>query len=212
MCGKFTQLSSWRDVVAFSAPLREGDVVVATPMAMAQIIRLDETGARESVPMRWGFARKGAPNPARPEHMHARCETIDTRPTFADSFAKRRGILLVQTFNEGEELPSGRKKQWVITPKDGKPIGVAVIYEAWVNGDERLSTFVQVTTPANALIAKITDRMLAILRPEDWPVWLGETPATLAQVKALLKPYDDGGAWEARPQAPKAGETPDLFS
>lgn len=53
-------------------------------------------------------------------------------------------------------------------PNDGKPIAIAVICEKWTNGAETLDTFIQVTTPANALISKITDRMPAILQPEDW--------------------------------------------
>ncbi|MFA5955081.1 hypothetical protein [Hyphomicrobium sp.] len=47
--------------------------------------------------------------------MHVRSETIDRRPTFDNAFAHGRVILVVHTFNEGEELPNGKTKQWVIT-------------------------------------------------------------------------------------------------
>jgi hypothetical protein len=52
--------------------------------------------------------------------------------------------------------------------------------------------------------------MPAILPPEAWPVWLGETEASLAEVKALLTTYDDGGDWEMAPQEskPRARKTP----
>ncbi len=152
-------------------------------------------GERELVSMRWSFAGKDDATPARPKHMHARCETIDTKPTFANAFAHARGILMVHTFNEGEELPNGKTKQWVITPNDGQPIAIAVICERWNNGTETLDTFIQVTTPANALISRITDRMPAILPRDSWAAWLGETGASLADVKALLlRTFDDGGA------------------
>jgi putative SOS response-associated peptidase YedK len=72
------------------------------------------------VQMRWGFAGKKDPNPSRPKHMHARAESIDTLPTFASGFAHARGILLVHTFNEGEELPSGKTKQWVVVLSRGR--------------------------------------------------------------------------------------------
>ncbi|MBI1359071.1 MAG: hypothetical protein GC155_02180 [Alphaproteobacteria bacterium] len=209
MCGKFTQMASWADATTFFNALglmAEGEpVVVATPMRFAKIIRLSADGQRELVPMRWGFPDRAASNPSAPKHMHARCETIDQRPTFAESFRSRRGILMVETFNEGEELPSGKTKQWVIRPRDRKPIAIAVIYEEWINDlggkDEQLLTFVQVTTPASALISKITDRMPAILPPADWPKWLGEIPASPGEVKALLKTFDDGGNWEMSEQA-----------
>lgn len=173
-------------------------------MRTAKVIRLDDEGQREMTSMRWGFADRDAINPARPKHMHARAETIDTRPTFADSFRQRRGILMVRTFNEGEELPNGKTRQWVISPKDNQPIAIAVIFEDWVNGEERLTTFIQVTTPANALIAPVTDRMPAILPRGTWPVWLGETEASLADVKAVLQTFDDKGAWTIAPQEPAA--------
>lgn len=211
MCGKFTQLASWREVHAFSQPLvvQGADaLVVATPMRFANIIRLNAAGAREMVPMRWGFAGKDDPNPSRPKHMHARAETIDTRPTFARAFASGRGILMVHTFNEGEELPSGKTKQWVLTPNDGLPIAIAVICEEWVNGAERLDTFIQVTTPANALISRITDRMPAILPREAWGPWLGETDASPAELKALLNTYEDRDTWTMTEQVPSRRPKP----
>lgn len=134
--------------------------------------------------------------------MHARCETVDRLPSFASAFAHGHGILVVHTFNEGEELPNGKTKQWVITPNDGKPIAIAVICEKWVNGGEELDTFIQVTTPANGLISHITDRMPAILRPEDWSSWLGETDAKLRSVKAILRIFEDDGNWVMTEQEP----------
>ncbi|MGO4682355.1 SOS response-associated peptidase family protein [Hyphomicrobium sp. 2TAF46] len=219
MCGKFTQMASWRNVHAFSRPLIETDSeVISTPMRFANIIRLNESGEREVVSMRWGFAGKGDANPSRPKHMHARSETIERLPTFANAFTYGRGILVVHTFNEGEELPNGKTKQWVITPNDGKPIAIAVICEKWTNGADTLDTFIQVTTPANALIAKITDRMPAILQPEDWPTWLCESDAALADVKAVLRTYEDTGNWTMTEQEParkakprKSDPQPGLF-
>ncbi len=218
MCGKFTQLASWQDVHAFSQPLtvNTGEVVVSTPMRFANIMRLNDNREREMVSMRWGFAGKDDAAPTRPKHMHARCETIERLPTFARAFTHARGILFVHTFNEGEELPNGKTKQWVITPNDGQPIATAVICEEWRNGAETLQTFVQVTTPANVLISRITDRMPVMLPREAWPLWLGETDAPLDDVKALLQTFEDDGAWtmaeqeatrRARPPSTEGTET-----
>jgi putative SOS response-associated peptidase YedK len=131
-----------------------------------------------------------------------RAETIDQRRTFAQAFAASRGILMVHTFNEGEELPNGKTKQWVVTPNDGQPIPIAVIFEEWHNGPETLLTFVMVTTPPNALIARITDRMPAILPREVWPTWLGETEPSLRDVKMCSQTFEEGGTWAMAPQQP----------
>lgn len=132
MCGKFTQMASWKEVHAFSQPLvadPNEPAVTATLMRFAQVLRLNRDGAREVVSMRWGFAEKNAAAPARPKYMHARCETIDTRPTFAVAFRESRGLALVSSFNEGEALAKGKTKQWVIAPRHGGALALAVIFE-----------------------------------------------------------------------------------
>lgn len=207
MCGKFTQLASWKQVHAFSQPLNpvvaDDAVIYATPMMFAHVMRLGAGAAREMTPMRWGFADRGAKSPARPRHMHARAETIDTLPTFAGPFARSRGLLMVSTFNVGEVLASGKTRQWVVTPKDGRPLALAVIFERWENGDEALDTFVMVSAPANALIAPVTDRMPVPIAMADWPVWLGESGATPAEAKALLRTAE-GDDWRIAPQVATA--------
>src|SRR6202035_307241 len=100
MCGKFTEMMSWREVRDLSDLIGRpetipDEAVIGTPMRMCQIIHLEDSGARAHSPMRWGFVDVRAKSPLeRPKHMHARAETIDTLPIFAGSFAFRRGILL----------------------------------------------------------------------------------------------------------------------
>lgn len=52
-----------------------------------------------------------------------------------------------------------------------------------------MRSFAIVTTVPNALCGAIHNRMPVILKPETWPVWLGEEPADPPQLKALLVPY-----------------------
>jgi len=216
MCGKFTQMASWAEVHAFSTPPDGGEVVEGdhrqgandreetfTPMRDARVIRLTEAGRREFVSMRWGWPDRWTGMPVdRPKHMHAKSETVDVLRTFKDSFATRRGILPVRTFNVGEE--AGKKViQHVLTPRDGKPLGIAVIWDAVPNRDGVLiEAFVMVTTEPNALIGTVTDRMPAVLPPEQWGLWLGETHAPLSEVKALLVPYSGELDIKLQPKAP----------
>jgi putative SOS response-associated peptidase YedK len=65
------------------------------------------------------------------------------------------------------------------------------------------------TTTANRTIAPITDRMPALLREEDWALWLGETGATLADVKDLLRTYEEEPeAWEVSLRANQKNPDP----
>jgi putative SOS response-associated peptidase YedK len=59
-----------------------------------------------------------------------------------------------------------------------------------------------VTTTPNDLCAEIHNRMPVILKPEVWPAWLGEEPADLPQLKALLAPFpsDEMTSWPVSPR------------
>jgi putative SOS response-associated peptidase YedK len=211
MCGKFTQKPEWSGVTTLEELIAGAEsgtrpVETITPMRVAEVIRLDANGARETVRMRWGFVPSSADDAnVGTKFIHARAETIDQKPTYRDAFAKRRGLIAVETFNEGEEISPSKTIQYVIAPKDGKPLAIAVIWESWMRGPMPLLSFAMVTTPANALIGKITDRMPAVLPPEHWAKWLGEESATTEELKALLIPAE--GDWEMN-QAKKAPPPP----
>jgi hypothetical protein len=55
---------------------------------------------------------------------------------------------------------------------------------------EIASKFVR-SAEAHNVMAKLHDSMPVILAEADWPKWLGETPATEAELLALLKPCPD---------------------
>jgi putative SOS response-associated peptidase YedK len=44
----------------------------------------------------------------------------------------------------------------------------------------------------NELCAALHNRMPVVLKPESWPVWLGEELADASELKALLAPFSLG--------------------
>lgn len=195
MCGKFTQMLAWHTLVELSdlqASTGPDGVETVTPMRPATVVALDADGKRRAVRMRWGLIPP-TPNRATPDRrspiIHARAETIDVKPAFRTAFAHRRGLVPVTTFNEGREVTPTKTEQYVLTPADGAPVAIAVVWEhrREPHGGG-LFTFAMVTVPPNDLIGTITDRMPALIAAEDWPVWLGETAATHEDVKRLLRP------------------------
>jgi len=119
MCGKFTAMFSWREVHAFSQPLTAATdsgsndhVVTYTPGHDLSVIVFERGTRQRSVEfMRWGLPRSRNPYDL---HIHARCETIDSKPAFMESFANgQRGIVVMRTFNEGQEIvgPKGERKR-----------------------------------------------------------------------------------------------------
>ncbi|HYS45007.1 MAG TPA: SOS response-associated peptidase family protein [Rhizomicrobium sp.] len=188
MCGKFTAKLSWTELVDFahsSADVGENDrSLIYRVMSNLPVIVLDrETGKRRVVAMRWGF-----PDPAdwrKPRPIHARSERIDKTADFAQAFHDgQRGIVLVDSFNEAPE----NGEQHTITP--GEAIGIAFVWRRFEVAElpAPLLACVMVTVAANQLVARLpTDRMPAVLAPEEWARWLGEEPASPAEVKACLK-------------------------
>ena len=234
MCGKFTSMSSWREVVEFSQPLSGGgdgggddeggadEIVTYRVGSSLPVIVWDaEARTRRVVPMRWGF-----PDPRdwrRPRPIHARSETVDVKEPFRTPFhAGQRGIVVFRTFNEGEEVvkPSGKTetRQWTIDPRDGKPRGFAFVWRRYELPDMPAPMLfcALATVPANALIRREImpreedPRMPAILEDFSvWPTWLGEDGAEPAAAKALLRTME-GVNWTTapepkKPRAPKRG-------
>jgi putative SOS response-associated peptidase YedK len=215
MCGKFTAMASWSEVVDFSDALSASGgaesndrPVTLKVMSQLPVIVFDrEQGKRRVVPMRWGFPRRG--NWRSPDPIHARAETIDTKPTFADAFRDgQRGIVIVKTFNEAPDLP-GPTIQHTITPGDLPAVGIAFLWRRFEIAElpAPLIACVMATVPANALIAGLpTDRMPAILANEDWATWLGENGVSPEEAKACLKTVE-GVKWSMTKEE-RAAKTP----
>lgn len=230
MCGKFTAQASWREVVDFSQPLTEiggcdkpggdegsSDEIVTYRVGgpLPVIVWDAEQQKRRVVPMRWGF-----PDPRdwrRPRPIHARAETLDQKPPFRRPFhAAQRGIVVFQTFNEGEEIvkPSGATatQQWTVDPRDGRPRGFAFLWDRFDVADlpAPMLACVMVTVPANELIRTTVKnreddpRMPAILDDgyDAWATWLGENGAPAEEAKALLKTVE-GVSWTVAPEPRK---------
>lgn len=203
-------MMSWGELVALADILGApaSPVEFVTPMRDAVVIRLGAGGRREAARMRWGFVPRWAKTPGEgPRHIHARAEEIELKPTFRDAFFGRRGLVVVSSFNEGEDVSPRKTIQHVITPNDRRPLAIAVIWDTW--GESHggmLTTFAMITVPANKLIRPITDRMPAVLAPEHWAKWLGEEPATFDELKSMLKPVD--GDWSMRLQNPPKATRP----
>lgn len=224
MCGKFTALASWSEVVDFSRPLTEGggdgaggnedgddEIVTYRVGSLLPVIIWDaERRARRVVKMRWGF-----PDPKdwrRPRPIHARAETIDSREAFRKAFHDgQRGIVVFATFNEGQEITkaSGKNQtqQWTVDPQDGQPRGFAFVWRRFDIPDLPMPMLAcaMVTVAANDLIRTTIKadeddpRMPAILEDDAWSIWLGEDGMAPDVVKAVLRTME-GVNWQAAPE------------
>lgn len=148
-------------------------------------------GGRRLVAMRWGFLPAWAKTPADgPLLINARAETIAEKPAFRTAARERRCLIPADGFYEWTRGEDGRRLPWFVHRSDGAPLALGGVWQPWERGADRLVTCAIVTTPANAVLAPIHDRMPLILDPADWALWLGEAGHGAAR---LMRPAPEAG-------------------
>jgi putative SOS response-associated peptidase YedK len=145
------------------------------------------TGSRTLDMMRWGLVPYWAKDlKIGFSTINAMAETIDTKPVFREAFRRHRCLVPVDNFYGWKKLGSKEKQPYAIALKTGGIMALAGLWENWKSpAEEWVRSSTIITTTPNALCAEIHDRMLVILPPQVWPVWLGEEPADAERLKAL---------------------------
>jgi putative SOS response-associated peptidase YedK len=205
MCGRARLSSDVSEIkLVFSIPPERPPPNFAAswnvaPTDSLPVVRYDaRAGERSLDVMRWGLVPFWA-NDIKVgfSNINAKAEGVDTRPAFREAFQRRRCLVPLDNFYEWKKL--GKERQpYAVALADRRLMAMAGLWESWRSpAGERLLSFAIVTTAANELLAPVHDRMPVILGPENWPLWLGEAPASPARLKALLVPYppDDMVIW-----------------
>ncbi len=126
----------------------------------------------------WSADKKG--------FINARSETLEDKPSFNESFQKRRCLIPADGFFEWKR--SGRAKQaHYFQLTDENPFAFAGIWDKWIQGEAAITCAI-ITTKANETVGLFHDRMPAILTPDSYDAWL-DPDATTASLKQLLMPF-----------------------
>ena len=215
MCGRFTSLVP-PEVLAehFSAVLSDdpelqlfrADFNVAPSMAVLAVAST-RAGGRRIGTLQWGLVPSWTQIPKGTGHVNARAETISEKPSFRDSFRRRRCLIpmsgyyewrTVEAQEEHSEEDSSRttprKRAYYVSRKDGGPLAVAGLWSVWRPSADAMSsglverkTCCVVTTASAGEIAEIHDRMPVILDEAEWAIWLGEESPDESSEQRLLE-------------------------
>ena len=170
MCGRFTLRTPHFQLLEQFQAVIDPRFNIA-PTQSVPVVRVIAQ-KRELVPLRFGLTTSQG------QLINARSETVATKPTFRESFRKRRCLIPADGFYEWQRV--GKKKQpFFIRMKDHSGFAFAGIWQ-----DEG---FAILTTQANELVAPLHDRMPVILEPADYDRWL-DTATPLDQLPQL-DPY-----------------------
>lgn len=126
--------------------------------------------------------------------VNARSETVTTSNNFRDAWlAGQRCIVPMMAFQD-DDWRSGKAVPTRIARVDGKPMGVAGLWESWTGADgEVIISYTVLTVNANshALMSRYQQpgnekRMLAILNEGAYDAWLSARPE---KAKEFMRAY-----------------------
>lgn len=128
--------------------------------------------------MNWGLVPSWAKDPKIGNKlMNARSETVSEKPSFKDSFLRKRCLIPASGFYEWILEDGSTKKQPLqFTLKDKKPFAFAGIWSRWkgeINGqpEERITCSI-LTKASNSSMEKYHHRMPVMLEPDVGERWL----------------------------------------
>src|ERR1017187_9221345 len=67
-----------------------------------------------------------------------------------------------------------------------------------------LGSFAEGRVPRNARLGTITDRTPAVIQRDQWSKWLGEEPAGIQELKAMLALFEGDWTMQAPPKTSRA--------
>ena len=117
----------------------------------------------------------------------ARAESLEERPMFREAFQARRCLVPASGIYAWKAQPRF-KQPFLITRVDRGPLLLAGLWCRFhTTLAEHADSLALITVPTSTLLAPLTDRLPAVIAPDQARRWLDpQTP--LAEVRALLKP------------------------
>lgn len=149
----------------------EGEV---RPTDIVPVIAPNRSGARAVFPMVWGFSLPRSSSPL----VNARVETAGTKPTFRESWERRRCIIPASYYFEWEHVlnaATGKTRtgdKYRIQPKGSAVTWLAGLYRIEERSGIQVPVFAVLTREPSEEIRFIHDRMPVILPEEDIERWI----------------------------------------
>jgi putative SOS response-associated peptidase YedK len=191
MCGRFALAHIAGFWSRFAVVDRQATVEARFNIAPSQMVPvITRQSPNRAIMMKWGLVPFWAKDPKIGNKLiNARAETVDSKPAFRTSLKRRRCLVPATGFYEWKR--AGKEKvPYYIHLKDDDFFSFAGLYDSWSDRDgNRLMSFTIITIAPNDMMAKIHNRMPAILRIEDEETWLGKEQLDEKDRKRLLGPF-----------------------
>ena len=193
MCGRYTFVTP--------APVAEerfearfvGEAPTTYNAAPSQRLPIITNAAPQQIQLiPWGLVPSWSRDPAAgPKPINARAETLSEKPSFRQLLARKRCLVLADSFYEWQALPTGKVPHRILLHNQ-EPFAFAGLWDEWLDRatGELHPTFTIITTEPNALMAQLHNRMPVILPSRAAEkAWLDDGLGPAAHQQLLL-PYD----------------------
>lgn len=192
MCGRFTRSQTIDEIAeAFFADIVEADLGPSYNIAPTQpVLTLAGNSIKRLAAMRWGLIPSWAKDDSMASRLiNARAETLTEKPSFRDSFKKRRCLIIADGFYEWKK--TGQEKiPYYIRLKSKAPFAFAGLFDHWEAPEGKmLTTCTIITTQANELMSSLHERMPVILPREQYELWLDQSVKNQNALLDMLSPY-----------------------
>jgi putative SOS response-associated peptidase YedK len=195
MCGRYLIISTPEAIRQFFRYPEQPNFPARYNVAPTQpvpIVRLFE-GKRQFALLRWGLIPSWVKDPRGFTLLiNGRGESVNDKPAFRNAMKRRRCLIPADGFYEWNEQ-GGRKRPYLVRPRDGGPIAFAGLWENWMgpNGEE-METVAIITTEASSDIAHVHHRMPVIVPHDAFDFWLDCANVDAQAAAALLVPTRPG--------------------
>ncbi|MFB9146067.1 SOS response-associated peptidase [Halomonas alkalicola] len=164
------------------------------PRRMLSAIRL-EAGVPRLGRLFWGLTPPWLEVLDHAPHC-ARAESLEERPMFREAFQARRCLVPASGVYVWKAQPRF-KQPFLVTRVDRGPLLLAGLWCRFHTSlAQHTDSLALITVPAGPLLAPLTDRLPAVIAPEDARRWLDpETPSEAAQAMLVPAPRELLGAF-----------------
>ena len=172
-------------MIGLSRPLSMSGEI--RPTDIAAVIAPSRNGRRAVFPMQWGFSINGLKNPI----VNARIESAAEKPTFRDSWYRRRCVIPASWYYEWQhyKTPDGRMRtgeKYAIQPKGSEITWLAGLYRFEEKDDFRYPVFVVLTREPGTSVSGLHDRMPVILPASKVNEWIAPNGTPEETLKSAL--------------------------
>lgn len=141
--------------------------------------------------MKWGLIPHWAKDPKIGYKMiNARADTLLRKPSFRKPFLTQRCLIPATGFYEWKH--EGKDKiPYYFKVKSEDVFAFAGLYETWKDAEGYpIKTFTIITTEPNEIVAKVHNRMPAIMKKDFEEMWLDKELQDAKKLMELIIPYN----------------------